>query len=227
MEDMRDSIVVPRIVRMVIKCPPLLTITNLVYRVILLQVWIEEEVSNQWKTLKVYFQLTMRSLLDPIIEKMKNLSQALKMHLHNEAIKGQLKAKLVGKLAPFFAIFLLQNTELSSKYDRRGVKMQLLITIGLGLLTHSKHWSQFKILHGRCSCVINSTSNFILFIIALPFANFYDNSLRGLSAMLCISVFLLCVLVVLRSQIDLGLFSFIIGVIGSITYNRYELKFPT
>ncbi|GKV16168.1 hypothetical protein SLEP1_g26850 [Rubroshorea leprosula] len=37
----------------------------------------------------------MRSLLDPIIEKMKNLSKALEMHLHNEAAKGQLKAKLV------------------------------------------------------------------------------------------------------------------------------------
>ncbi|GKV47981.1 hypothetical protein SLEP1_g54829 [Rubroshorea leprosula] len=227
MEDMRDSIAVPRIVRMVVKFHPSLTVTSLIFRVILFQDWIEEEVSNQWKALKVYFQSTMRSLLDPIIENMKNLSEALEMHLHNEATKGQLKAKLVGKLAMFSAIFLLLNTELSSKYDRRGVKMQLLMLIGLGLLTHSKHWNQFKILRGRCSCMVNSTSNFIFFIIALLFAKFYDNSLRGLSAMLCISVFLLCVLVVLRPQTDLGLFSFIIGVIGSITYNHYELKFPT
>ncbi|GKV16181.1 hypothetical protein SLEP1_g26862 [Rubroshorea leprosula] len=227
MEDMRDSIAVPRIVRMVIKFHPLLTVTSLIYRVILLQDWIEEEVSNRWKALKVYFQSTMRSLLDPIIEKVKNLSEALEMHLHNEAANGQLKAKLVGKLALFSAIFLLQNIELSSKYDRRGVKMQLLMLISLGLLTHSKHWSQFKILHRRSNWMVNSTSNFIFFIIALPFAKFYDNSLRGLSAMLCISIFLLCVLVVLRPQTDLGLFSFIIGLIGSITYNRYELKFPT
>ncbi|GKV16166.1 hypothetical protein SLEP1_g26848 [Rubroshorea leprosula] len=95
MEDMRDSIAMLRIVRMVIKFHPLLTITSLIYRVILLQDWIEHEVSNQWKALKVYFQSTMRSLLDPIIEKMKNLSEALEMHLHNEAAKGQLKAKLV------------------------------------------------------------------------------------------------------------------------------------
>ncbi|GLT45663.1 hypothetical protein SLA2020_194790 [Shorea laevis] len=139
----------------------------------------------------------MRSLLDPIIEKMKNLSKALELHLHNEAAKGQLKVKLVGKLALFSVMFFLLNTELSSKYDRRGVKMQLLMLIGLGPLTHSKHWGQLKILHGRCSCMVNSTSNFIFFVIALLFAKFYDSSLRGLSALLCISVFLLCVLVVL------------------------------
>ncbi|GKV16202.1 hypothetical protein SLEP1_g54830 [Rubroshorea leprosula] len=227
MEAMRDSIAVPWIVRMVIRFHPLLTVTRLIYWVILLQDWIEEKVSNQWKALKVYFQSTMRSLLDPIIEKMKNLSKVLEMHLHNEAAKGQLKAKLVGKLAMFSAIFLLENTELSSKYDGRGVKVQLLTIIGLGLLRHSKPWSQFKILLGRYNCMVNSTSNFIFFIIALLFAKFYDNSLRGLSAMLCISVFLLCVLVVSRPQTDLGLFNFVIGVIGSITYNRYELNFPT
>ncbi|GLT31365.1 hypothetical protein SLA2020_061070 [Shorea laevis] len=147
MKDMRDSIVVPWIVRMVVKFHPLLTVTSLIYRVILFQDWIEEEVSNQWKALKVYFQSTMRSLLDPIIEKMKNLWEALEMHLHNEVTKGQLKAKLVDKLAMFSTIFLLLNTELSSKYDRRGVKMQLLMVNGLGPLMHSKRWSQFKILH--------------------------------------------------------------------------------
>ncbi|GLT45665.1 hypothetical protein SLA2020_194810 [Shorea laevis] len=172
MEDMRDSIAVPQIVRMVIKFHPLLIITSLIYRVILLQIWIEEEVSNQWKALKVYFQSTMRSLLDPIIEKMKNLSKALELHLHNEAAKGQLKAKLVGKLALFSAMFFLLNTKLSSKYDKRGVKMQLLMLIGLGPLTHSKRWSQLKILHGRSSCMVNSTSNFIFFVIALLFAKF-------------------------------------------------------
>ncbi|GKV16160.1 hypothetical protein SLEP1_g26842 [Rubroshorea leprosula] len=142
MEDMRDSIAIAQIVRMVIKFHPLLTITSLIYQVILLQDWIEKEVSNQWKALKVYFQSTMRSLLDPIIEKMKNLSKALEMHLHNEATKGQLKAKLVGKLAMFSAIFLLLNTELSSKYDRRGVKMQLLMLIGLGpgITTTNRPW---------------------------------------------------------------------------------------
>ncbi|GKV16201.1 hypothetical protein SLEP1_g26878 [Rubroshorea leprosula] len=100
MEDMRDSIAMPQIVRMVVKFHPLLTVTSLIYRVILFQDWIEEEVSTQWKALKVYFQSTMRSLLDPIIEKMKNLSEALEMHLHNEAIKGQLKAKLVDAFLP-------------------------------------------------------------------------------------------------------------------------------
>ncbi|GKV16182.1 hypothetical protein SLEP1_g26863 [Rubroshorea leprosula] len=169
----------------------------------------------------------MRSQLDPIIEKMKNLSEALEMHLLNKVAKGQLKAKLVNKFALFSTIFFLLNTELSSKYDRRGVITQLLMIIGLGLLTHSKSWSQFKILHGRSSCMVNSTSNFIFFIIALLFAKFYENSLKGLSAVLCVSVFLLCVLVVLRPQTNRKLFSFIIGIIGSITYNCYELKFPT
>ncbi|GKV16165.1 hypothetical protein SLEP1_g26847 [Rubroshorea leprosula] len=100
MEDMRDSIAVLQIVRMVIKFHPLLTITSIVYRVILLQDWIEDEMSNQLKALKVYFQSKMRSLLDPIIEKMKNLSEALEMHLHNEVAKDQLKAKLVVSTSP-------------------------------------------------------------------------------------------------------------------------------
>ncbi|GKV51352.1 hypothetical protein SLEP1_g58019 [Rubroshorea leprosula] len=230
MEDMRASTAVPeivKIVRLVVKFHPLLIVTNLIFGVIFLYDWIEEEVSNQWKFLKVYCQSTMRALLDPITEKMKNLSEALQMHFNNEAAKGQLKAKLIGKLTLFFAAFLLLDIELSSEYDKRGVKTQLLLLVGLDLLTRSKLWSELRILRQSCSCAINSTSNFTLFILALLFQKFYDNSLRSLGFMLSIAIFFLCLLVVLRPRTDLGLFSFIIGVIGSITYNQYKFKFPT
>ncbi|GKV51799.1 hypothetical protein SLEP1_g58423 [Rubroshorea leprosula] len=186
MEDMRDSNTAPqivKIVRMVVKFHPLLTITSLIHRIILLQDWIEEEVSNQWEALKVYCQSIMRALLDPITEKMKYLSEAIQMHLHVEAAKGQPKAKLVGKLARISAIFLLLDTELSSKYV---TKMLLLLLIGFDPVKQSTLWSQFRIFHG-------------------------SNSLKSVGAMLCISVFLLCVLLVrqvlvgfrTRSVIDL------------------------
>ncbi|GKV17710.1 hypothetical protein SLEP1_g28178 [Rubroshorea leprosula] len=230
MEDMRDSTAVPqivKIVRLVVKFHPLLTVTNLIFGVIFLYDWIEEEVSNQWKILKVYCQSTIRAVLDLIIKKMKNLSRALQMHLNNEVAKGQLKAKVIGKLALFFATFLLLDTEFCSKYDKEGTKTQLLLLFGMGLLTNSKPWSQLGILHGRCVCVANSTSNFTFFILAIVFAKFYDDSLRTISVLLFIAVFVLCLLVVLRPRTDLGLFSFIIGVIGSITYNRFEFTFTT
>ncbi|GKV08477.1 hypothetical protein SLEP1_g20097 [Rubroshorea leprosula] len=98
MEDMRDSTAVPqivKIVRMFVKFHPLLTVIRLIFGVIFLQDWIEEELSNQWKMLKVYCQLAMRALLDPINEKMKNLSEVLQTHLNNEATKCQLKARLI------------------------------------------------------------------------------------------------------------------------------------
>ncbi|GKV17706.1 hypothetical protein SLEP1_g28175 [Rubroshorea leprosula] len=151
MEDMRDSTAVPhivKIVRLVVKFHPLLTVTNVIFGVIFLYDWIEEEVSNQWKILKVYCQSTMRAVLDLIIKKMKNLSRALQMHLNNEVAKGQLKAKVIGKLALFCATFLLLDTEFSSKYDKEGTKMQLLLLFGMGLLTNSKPWSQLGILLG-------------------------------------------------------------------------------
>ncbi|GKV08479.1 hypothetical protein SLEP1_g20099 [Rubroshorea leprosula] len=98
MEDMRDSTAVlqiVKIVRMFVKFHPLLTVTSLIFGLISLQDWIEDELSNQWKILKVYCQVAMRALLDLINEKMKNLCEVLQMHLNNEATKGQLKAKLI------------------------------------------------------------------------------------------------------------------------------------
>ncbi|GKV17699.1 hypothetical protein SLEP1_g28168 [Rubroshorea leprosula] len=230
MKDMRYSTAVlqiMKIVRIVVKFHPLLTITSLICQVILLQDWIEEEVSNEWKTLKVYCRSTIRALLNPITEKMKNLSKALQMHLNHGAEKGQPKTQLLGRLALFSATFLLLDTEVSSKYDKRGFKAWLLLFIGIELLTFSKFWSQLGILHGRCDCVANSTSNFTSFILAIVFANFYNNSLRSLSCMFFIAIYLLCLLVVLRPRTDLGLFSFIIGVIGSITYNHFKFTSPT
>ncbi|GKV17702.1 hypothetical protein SLEP1_g28171 [Rubroshorea leprosula] len=230
MEDMRDSTVLPQIVkigRMVVKFHPLLIITSLTFQVIFLQHYIEGELCNQWNVLKVYCQSRMRAMLELITEKMKNLSKALQMHLDNEVERGQPKAKVIGQVALFFATFLLLDTEFSSKYDNRGAKTQLLLLIGIDLLIRSKLWSQLGILRGRCVCVANSTSNFTFFILAIFFAKFYDNSLRTISVLLFIAVFFLCLLVVLRPRIDLGLFSFIIGVIGSITYNCFEFKFTT
>ncbi|GKV17694.1 hypothetical protein SLEP1_g28163 [Rubroshorea leprosula] len=216
-----------KIVKMLVQFHPLLTVTSLICRVILLQDWIEEEVGNQWKALKVYCQSTMRSLLDPITEKMKNLSKALQMHLNHEAEKGQPKTKLIGKLVLFSATFLLLDTEVSSKYDKRGIKTWLLLLIGTELLIFSEFWSQLGILRGRCGCVANSTSNFTFFILAIVFAKSYYNSLRSLSFMFFFAIYLLCLLVVLRPRTDLGLFSFIIGVIGSISYNHFQFTSPT
>ncbi|GLT29960.1 hypothetical protein SLA2020_047880 [Shorea laevis] len=140
MKDMRYSTTMPqimKIVKRVVKFHSLLRVTSLICQVILLQDWIEDEVSNQWKTLKVYCQSTMRALLDPIIEKIKNLSKALQMHLNHGAKKGQPKIQLLGRLALYSAIFLLLDTEVSSKYDKRGVKAWLLLLIGNELLAFS------------------------------------------------------------------------------------------
>ncbi|GKV08928.1 hypothetical protein SLEP1_g20498 [Rubroshorea leprosula] len=230
MKDMRYSAAAPqivKIVRIVVKFHPLLTVTSLICQVILLQDWIEEEVSNQWKALKVYCQSIVRALLDPITEKMQNLSKALQMHLSHGAETRQLETELLGKLALFSATFLLLDTEVSSKYDKRGFKTQLLLRIGLELLKLSKLWSQLKLLRARCSYVTNLTSNFTFFILAIVFAKFYDNSLRILGSMLFIAIYLLCLLVVLRPRTDFGLFSFIMGVIGSITYNHFKFTSPT
>ncbi|GKV17725.1 hypothetical protein SLEP1_g28192 [Rubroshorea leprosula] len=100
-----------KIVRLVVKFHPLLTVTNLIFGIIFLHDWIEEEVSNQWKFLKVCCQSTMKALLDPITKKMKNLSEALQRQFNNEAPKGHLKAKLIGKLALFSAAFLLLDID--------------------------------------------------------------------------------------------------------------------
>ncbi|GKV17696.1 hypothetical protein SLEP1_g28165 [Rubroshorea leprosula] len=230
MKDMRYSTAVPQImniVRIVVKFHPLLTITSLICQVILLQDWIEEEVSNQWKTLKVYCQSTMRALLDPITKKMKNLSKAVQMHLNHGAEKRQPKIQLLGKLALYSATFLLLDTEISSKYDKRGLKTWLLLLIGNDLLTNSEFWSQLGILRGRCGCVANLTSNFTFFILAIVFAKSYYNSLRSLIFMFFIVIYLLCLLVVLRPRTDFGLFGFIIGVVGSISYNNFQFTSPT
>ncbi|GKV37144.1 hypothetical protein SLEP1_g45205 [Rubroshorea leprosula] len=230
MVDMRDSTTVAQIVeivKMVIKFHPLLTVTGLIYRVILLQDWIEKEVNIQWKALNMYCQSTMRALLYLITEKMKNLSKALQMHLNNEAIKGQPKAKLIGKIALFSATFLMLDIEFSSKYDKKGTKTKLLLFIGLDLLISSELWCQLEIFHGKCGYMANSTSNFTFFILAIVFQKFYDNSLRSLSVVLFIAIFFLCLLVVLQPRTDLGLFSFIIGVMGSITYNCFKFTTPT
>ncbi|GLT76922.1 hypothetical protein SLA2020_485550 [Shorea laevis] len=99
MEDTRDSAALThfvKIVKMVVKFHPLLTVTNLIFGVIFLHDWIKKEVSNEWKALNVYCQSTMKALLDPIIEKMKNLSKVLQMHLDHEAAKDLSKAKLIG-----------------------------------------------------------------------------------------------------------------------------------
>ncbi|GLT26411.1 hypothetical protein SLA2020_014790 [Shorea laevis] len=144
MKDMRDSTAVPqivKIVRMFVKFHLLLIVTSLIFGVIFLQDWIEDELSNQWKILKVYCQSAMGVLLDPINEKMKNLSEVLQMHLNNAVTKGQLKAKLIGKLALFFATFLLLNTDFNSKYDKRGAKTLLLLHVALDVLTRSNLWS--------------------------------------------------------------------------------------
>ncbi|GKV17703.1 hypothetical protein SLEP1_g28172 [Rubroshorea leprosula] len=114
MKDTRYSTAMPQIVKtvkMLVKFHPLLTVANLICQVILLQDWIEEEVSNQWKALKLYCQSKMRSLSDSITEKMENLSKALQMHLNHETEKGQPKIKLIGRLALFSASFLLLDTE--------------------------------------------------------------------------------------------------------------------
>ncbi|GKV26433.1 hypothetical protein SLEP1_g35733 [Rubroshorea leprosula] len=221
MEDASNSTAnIVKIARMVVKFHPLLTVTNLIFKMILVQDWI-------CKTLKVYWQSTMRALRDPVAEKMKKLSEALKMHLAKEATMGQPMAKLIGKHALFSATFLLLDTKLCSKYDRRGIIMQFLLFIFLDLLTYPKRWSQLGIFRGWWGCTANSISNFICFILALFFGNFYENSLRSLSVAFCITLGFLCLLIVLRLQTDLGFFGFIMGVIGSVTYNCFGLKFPT
>ncbi|GKV41634.1 hypothetical protein SLEP1_g49140 [Rubroshorea leprosula] len=138
------SVTVPYIVRTILMFNWVIEKVN--HQIKCLQSWIVVVKSKIQEALMLFWQSTIRPLLDPIIEKMNNLSEALKMYLTDDA-------SLVVK---------------NSKYFIEG---------------------------GAAQQIQHQTS-------------------PGLS-------------VILRLPTDFGFFGFIIGVVGSITYNRFGLKFPT
>ncbi|GLT63147.1 hypothetical protein SLA2020_357300 [Shorea laevis] len=187
-----------------------------------------EKMSNAWEDLMLYLLSKVRVVWDRIASKMRNVTEALEMHLTNDARMGQPKAKLIGKLALLSTAFFLQESELRFKYDKTGEITAGFISICLSLLTFSYYWSKtLEILSRRWACTSNSTLNFTCFILAICFENFYDNSLRNIGAAFCMAVFILSLLVVLRPRIDLGFFGFMLGVVGSMTYSHFGLKYPT
>ncbi|GKV41628.1 hypothetical protein SLEP1_g49134 [Rubroshorea leprosula] len=187
-----------------------------------------EKMSDAWEDLMLYLLSKVRVVRDRIASKMRNASEALEMHLAIDAEMGQPKAKLVGKLALLSTTFFLQESELRFKYDKTGVITVCFISICLSLLTFSYYWSKtLEILSRRWGCTSNSTLNSTCFFLAICFENFYDNSLRNIGAAFCMAVFILSLHVVLRPRIDIGFFGLMLGVVGSMTYSHFGLKYPT
>ncbi|GLT40808.1 hypothetical protein SLA2020_149140 [Shorea laevis] len=217
------SVTVPCIVRAILMFNWVIEKVN--HQIKCLLSWIVVVMSKMQKALMLFRQSTIRPLLDPIIEKMNNLSEALKMCLTNDAVMGQPKVKLICKFALLFAKILWQDSELRLKYDESGKITVFFALTCLYLLAFSEYYcKKLKILYRRWGCT--ATSNFFWFILALPFQTYYGNSLKNLGVAFCMTIFHLSLSVVLRLPTDFGFFGFTIGAVGSITYNRFGLKFP-
>ncbi|GKV41633.1 hypothetical protein SLEP1_g49139 [Rubroshorea leprosula] len=220
------AVTVPYIVRTILLFNWVVEKVN--HQIKCLQSWIVVVMSKIQEALMLFGQSTIRPLLDPIVEKMNSLSEALKMCLTNDAVMGQPTVKLICKFALSSAKILSQDSELRLKYDKSGKITACFALTCLFLVAFSESYGKkLKILYRRWGCTANSTSNFTWFILALPFQTYYGNSLKSLGVAFCLTIFNLSLSVVLRLPTDFGFFGFIIGVVGSITYNRFGLNFPT
>ncbi|GKV03601.1 hypothetical protein SLEP1_g15876 [Rubroshorea leprosula] len=72
---------------------------------------------------------------------------------------------------------------------------------------------------------VNLIENVICLILTPVFEKFYEKSLSSLGFALSITVLFLILLVIIRPSTDLGLFGFLIGVIGSVACNLFGLNF--
>ncbi|GKV03604.1 hypothetical protein SLEP1_g15879 [Rubroshorea leprosula] len=95
------------------------------------------------------------------------------------------------------------------------------------LVSNSRILSQLKFIHRPCSSMVNLIANLICLISTLVFEKFYEKSLSALGFALSITVLFLILLVIIRPSTDLGLFGFLIGVIGSVAYNLFGLNSQT
>ncbi|GKV03582.1 hypothetical protein SLEP1_g15857 [Rubroshorea leprosula] len=84
-----------------------------------------------------------------------------------------------------------------------------------------------KFIHRPCGSKVNSIANRICLILAIVLEKFYEKSLGSLGFALSNTVLFLILLVIIRLSTDLGLFGFLIGVIGSVAYDLFVLKFQT
>ncbi|GKV03594.1 hypothetical protein SLEP1_g15869 [Rubroshorea leprosula] len=158
---------------------------------------------------------------------MKNPFEALKTHLHKDAKNGSRSAILFAQIALFIATIFVWNTKLCAEHDRTGFKTALSYQIIAILVSNSRRLNDLRFIHKKCDTKVNSIANLICLILAIVLEKFYEKSLSSLGFAFSITVFFLILLVIIRPSTDLGLFGFLIGVIGSVAYNLFGLKFQT
>ncbi|GLT25570.1 hypothetical protein SLA2020_006920 [Shorea laevis] len=158
---------------------------------------------------------------------MKNPFEALKTHLHKDAKNGSRSAILLAQIALFIATIFVWNTKLCAEHDRTGFKTALSYQIIAILVSNSRRLNDLRFVHKKCGTKVNSIANLICLILAIVLEKFYEKSLSSLGFALSITVFFLILLVIIRPSTDLGLFGFLTGVIGSVAYNLFGLKFQT
>ncbi|GLT25563.1 hypothetical protein SLA2020_006850 [Shorea laevis] len=157
-----------------------------------------------------------------------NLSETLKNHLCHSASKGSPLAVLFAQIALFTATIFVWKTKLYAEHDSTGIKTALSYQIiSAVLVSNSWRLSRHDSIHGQCGPKVNLVANLFCLILAIVLEKFYEKSLSSLGFALSIMVLFLILLVIIRPSTDLGLFGFLIGVIGSVAYNLFGYKFQT
>ncbi|GLT44984.1 hypothetical protein SLA2020_188520 [Shorea laevis] len=137
-------------------------------------------------------------------------------------------AILFAQIALFTATIFWWKTRLYAEHDRTGFKTALSYQIIAILVSCSRNLSdKLDFIHKKCDPKVNSIANLICLILAIVLEKFYEKSLSSLGFAFSITVLLLILLVIIRPSTDLGLFGFLIGVIGSVAHDLFGLKFQT
>ncbi|GKV04773.1 hypothetical protein SLEP1_g16885 [Rubroshorea leprosula] len=156
-----------------------------------------------------------------------NLSRVLKKCLLIDSENGAPLATMFARVALFAATLLLRKTRLYSKYDGDGIKTAMLFHTCAFMLCNSKRWSRLRFIRWSCGVKVNLTANIICLILGILFEKFYEMSLGSLCFGLSMAIMFLILLVIIRPRTDLGFSGFLIGAIGSVAYNLFQLKFGT
>ncbi|GKV12769.1 hypothetical protein SLEP1_g23880 [Rubroshorea leprosula] len=159
---------------------------------------------------------------------MSGLSKTLQKHLRDSAEKGSPSAVLFAQIAFVPTTIFLWKTRLCAEHDSTGIIVALSYqSISAVLISNLWRLSQCESIHGKCCSMLNPIANGISLILGIVLKEFYEKSLSFLGFALSITVLFLILLVIIRPPTDLGLTSFLIGVIGSVAYNLFRHKFQT
>ncbi|GKV03580.1 hypothetical protein SLEP1_g15854 [Rubroshorea leprosula] len=156
---------------------------------------------------------------------MMNPLEALTTHLREDAKNGSRSAILFAQIALFTATIFFCKTTLYAEHDRTGFKTALAYPIIAILVSNSSRLNGLGFIRRTCGYKVNSIVTLIWFILSIVLEKFYEKSLCSLGFTLSITVLFLILLVIIRPSTDLGLFGFLIGVIGSVALDLFGLKF--